>query len=79
MLLFSILILVLLFILAKLSSDKIQIKEFSLSGGPVHATVVIIYHGLVKLRSDTGESNIDKVMVCYLKIDIESIDMDQVF
>ena len=36
-------------------------------------------HGLAEARSDTIQDNIDEVMVSHLGIDIESIDIIQVF
>ena len=38
-----------------------------------------MYHSLTDARGDTIENGVDLVMVCYLGIDIASIDMVQVF
>ena len=38
-----------------------------------------MYDGLAKARGDTIQDDVQKVMVCYLGIDIKSIDIIQVF
>ena len=36
-------------------------------------------HGLAEARGDTVQDDIDQVVVCYLSIDIKSIDIIQIF
>ena len=40
---------------------------------------LVVCYGLTKMRSDAVQDDIDEVVVCLLGIDIESIDMVQVF
>ena len=36
-------------------------------------------YGLAEARGDTVQDNVDEVVICHLGIDIESIDIIQVF
>ena len=70
---------VILFLLLELGSDEVHVEEFFLPLGWVRTEVVVMCHGLAEARGDTVQDDIDEVMVSYLGIDIESIDIIQVF
>ena len=54
-------------------------EEFLLLLKWVRAKVFAICHGLTEAWSDTIQDDINEVMVSHLAIDIESIDIIQVF
>ena len=70
---------VILFLLLELGGDEVHVKEFFLPLGWVRTEVFVMCHGLAEARGDTVQDDIDEVVVSYLGIDIESIDIMQVF
>ena len=63
----------------ELSSDELHIEEFFLLFGCVRAEVLAVCHVLVEVSSNTVQNEVDKVVVSHVGIDIESIDIIQVF
>ena len=70
---------VILFLLLELDVDQVHLKEFLLSLGWVLMEVFLMCHSLAEARGDTVQDDIDEMMVTHLGIDIESIDIMQVF
>ena len=70
---------VILFLLLELGDVKVYVEKFLLPLEWVRTEVFIVSHALVQARGDTVLDDIDKVMVTHLGIDIESIDIVQLF
>ena len=70
---------VILFLLLVLGGDEVHVEEFFLPLGWVGTDVFLMHHGLAEARGDTVQDDIDEVMVSPLDIDIESINIIQVF
>ena len=70
---------VILFLLLELSGNEVHVEKFLLPLGQVRKEVFVMCHGLAEVSGDAIQDNIDEVMVGYLGIDIESIDIIQVF
>ena len=70
---------VILFLFLELEGAEVHVEEFLLPLREFSAEVFIVHHGLVEARSDIVQDDIDLMVVCYLGIEIESIDIVQVF
>ena len=70
---------VILFLLLEFGSDEVHVEKFLLPLVWVRAEVCLVCHGLVEARDNTIQDNVDEVVVSHLGIDIESIDIVQVF
>ena len=70
---------IILFLLLKLASDEVHIKEFLLPLGWVKAEVLVVCYGLVEIKDDTMQDDVNKVVVRHLGIGFKSIDIVQVF
>ena len=66
------LISVILFPLLELGGDDVHMEEFLLSLKWVKEEVFVVCHSLLPARGITLPNNMDKVLVCYLGIDILS-------
>ena len=67
------------FLLLELGGDEVHMEEFFLPLGWVRTEVFVMCHGLAEARGDTIQDDIDEVMLHHLGVDIESIDIIQVF
>ena len=63
----------------KLRSDEVHVADFFLPLGWIGAKVFIMCHSLTKVKADTIQDEIDQVMIHNFEVDIESIDIIQVF
>ena len=70
---------IILFLCLELSADKVHVEEFLHLFGLVIEDVFVVGHCLVKARCDTIQDDDNKMVVHHLGIDIDSIDMIQVF
>ena len=70
---------VILFLLLELGGDEVHVEECFLPLGWVRTEDFVMCHGLAEARRDTVQDDIDEVVVRHLGIDIESIDIIQVF
>ena len=70
---------IILFLLLELGVNKVHVKVLLLPLEWVTEEVVIICHGLVEANGDPVQDDVDELIVSHLSIDIESIDIIQVF